>query len=72
MGGIDSQLPPARDPTALQMELRLCPSRDRADALQEAWLASIEGRSPARAVNTYAQRERRHRRSEIPFGTESW
>ena len=54
------------------MELRLCPSRDRADALQEAWLASIQGRSPARAVNTSAQRERRHRRSEIPFGKEPW
>ena len=49
----------------LALELRLCPRMDREDALQEAWLAALEGRNPARAVNTFAQRERRHRSREV-------
>ncbi len=35
--------------------------------MQEAWLAKLEGRSPARAVNTFAQRERRHRQRMTPM-----
>jgi hypothetical protein len=54
----------------LALELRLCPGVDREDALQEAWLAALEGRDPARAVNTYAQRERRHRRREPALGSD--
>ena len=49
----------------LTCELKLVKSRDREDALQEAWLAQLEGRSPARAVNTYANRERRHRKRQF-------
>jgi hypothetical protein len=59
-------LPPLAGAPAskLRLELRLTPSIDRDDAVQEAWLAHLEGRSPARAVNTFAQRERRHRRRQ--------
>lgn len=46
----------------LALELRLVPRQDREDALQEAWLAQLAGQDPARAVNTFACRERRHRR----------
>lgn len=48
----------------LSLELRLTPRADRDDAAQEAWLAKLEGRNPARAVATYAQRERRRRMRE--------
>jgi hypothetical protein len=64
MHSIAAVRPSAPRPDKLDLELRLCPSRDREDALQEAWLAALEGRNPARAVNTFAQRERRHRKRE--------
>jgi hypothetical protein len=54
-------LPPVLDDRKLALELRLVMVRDREDALQEAWLAYLEGRSPIRAVNTYARRENRWR-----------
>jgi hypothetical protein len=60
-------LPPTADAPAaakLRLELRLTPTVDREDAAQEAWLAHLEGRSPARAVNTFSQRERRHRKRQ--------
>jgi hypothetical protein len=56
-----SPLPLTDDPAKLRLELKLCPACDREDAMQEAWLASLEGRRPHRAVNTFAQRERRYR-----------
>jgi hypothetical protein len=62
---------PAPRPDELDLELRLCPARDREDAMQEAWLAALEGRNPARAVNTFAQRERRHRRREAAMPVEA-
>ena len=46
----------------LSLELRLVREPDRADAEQEAWVARLEGRNPATAVNTFAQRERRYRK----------
>jgi hypothetical protein len=52
----------------LRLELRLTPTVDREDAAQEAWLAHLQGRNPARAVNTFAQRERRHRRRQRAVG----
>jgi hypothetical protein len=52
----------------LRLELRLTPTVDREDAAQEAWLAHLQGRNPARAVNTFAQRERRHRRRQRAAG----
>ncbi len=62
-----SLLPQTDRPDRLKLELALCPSCDREDAMQEAWLAKLEGRSPARAVNTFAQRERRHRQRMTPM-----
>jgi hypothetical protein len=70
MHSIAAVRPSAPRPDKLDLELRLCPAHDREDALQEAWLAALEGRNPARAVNTYAQRERRHRRREAALGVE--
>lgn len=54
-------LPTGADTAKLKLELRLLPDTDREDAVQEAWLALLSGRDPARAVNTFGQRERRHR-----------
>ena len=66
-------LPRTDRPDRLKLELALCPSCDREDAMQEAWLAKLEGRSPARAVNTFAQRERRHRQRMTPMSVAlSW
>ncbi|MCL4210932.1 MAG: hypothetical protein KJZ68_09715 [Phycisphaerales bacterium] len=58
----------ARTAAKLKLELRLTPGVDREDAAQEAWLAHMEGRNPARAVNTFAQRERRYRRRQRAVG----
>jgi len=71
MRSINAVRPPAPRPDKLDLELRLCPARDREDAMQEAWLAALEGRNPARAVNTFAQRERRHRRREAALGLDA-
>lgn len=65
---MNSVLPPATDDRKLALELRLVTALDKEDALQEAWVAHLEGRDPARAVNTYAQRERRHRRRMWTLG----
>lgn len=59
---MSSALPPVMDDRKLTLELRLVMAPDKEDALQEAWLAHLEGRNPTRAVNTYARRERRYRR----------
>jgi len=59
------QLPPTADASHLALELRLVRASDKDDALQEAWVAHLEGRNPARAVNTFAQRELRRRRREM-------
>ena len=42
MHSIAAVRPSAPRPDKLDLELRLCPSRDREDALQEAWLAALE------------------------------
>jgi hypothetical protein len=49
----------------LLMELRFVNLVDREDAIQEAWIAHLEGRNPARAVATFAQRLRRNRQRTI-------
>ncbi|MBK9126288.1 MAG: hypothetical protein IPM13_00595 [Phycisphaerales bacterium] len=58
-------LPPVCPADRLGLELRLVPRADREDAVQEAWLAFLSGRDPARAVNTYARRERRLRQRMV-------
>jgi hypothetical protein len=63
----DRVLPPLREDRKLRLELRLVGGLDRDDAVQEAWLAHLEGRNPARAVNTFARRERRHRQRMLPI-----
>ena len=59
------QLPTLLDSAALQTELRFVNPKDRDDAIQEAWLAHLEGRDPARAVATFAQRLRRDRQRTL-------
>ncbi|MFM1881648.1 MAG: hypothetical protein RJA05_57 [Planctomycetota bacterium] len=71
MRSLRAELPNTPLAAKLALELRLCPGIDREDALQEAWLAALEGRNPARAVNTFAQRERRHRRREAALGVDA-
>lgn len=61
----DSALLPLRKDRRLALELRLVVGPDREDAVQEAWVALLEGRDPARAVNTFARRERRYRRRAL-------
>jgi len=58
-------LPPTRDIVRLEGELSVVPIAAREDALQEAWLAHLSGRDPARAVNTLARRGRRRRMRRI-------
>lgn len=55
-------LPPTRDAER---------HADREEVVQEAWLAHLSERSPARAVNTFARRERRRQRREITAPTGS-
>ncbi len=59
---MNTTLPPVCGAAKLNLELRLVPRPYREDAVQEAWLAFLSGRDPARAVNTFSRRERRHRR----------
>ena len=59
---MDHVLPPLDDPGRLVIELRFVPAPDLDDAVQEAWLAHLEGRPVSTAVNTYAQRQRRWRK----------
>ncbi|MCK6456381.1 MAG: hypothetical protein L6Q92_07605 [Phycisphaerae bacterium] len=66
-GNVRLVLPPLRDHRRLALELRLVVWTDRDDAVQEAWLAHLEGRNTARAVNMNARRERRHRQRMVPI-----
>ena len=40
------------------------PARHRADLVQQAWLAHLEGQNPIRIVERHAKRERRHEKRE--------
>ena len=66
-GEMAIEYPPLSDEKLeqLQKNLRLCPSRYRDDALQEAWLAHLEGRDPAAAVSNFVRGERRHELREV-------
>ncbi|MCK4659963.1 MAG: hypothetical protein KAV82_10620 [Phycisphaerae bacterium] len=57
-----SQLPPNLDIAQLELELRFVPGPLKPDAVQEAWIAHLDGRSPVLAVKAFAERERRYRR----------
>ena len=64
-----NDLPPVAErdrADALSVELRLVPDRAKADAAQEAWIAFLDGRDPARAVKAWWMRMRRRERREVP------
>lgn len=59
---VDASLPPLRRRSALDRlaaEVRLVRGSHRAEAIQIAWVAWLEGRHPARAVNTWWRAELR-------------
>ena len=41
------------------------PMRFREDAIQEAWVAHLEGLDPIRAMDRYAQDELRHEKRQV-------
>lgn len=61
-------LPPSAALPRLALELRFVRSAERDDAAQEAWVAHLEGRDPAKAVSNFRHRERRRRIREIAVG----
>lgn len=63
------ELPPIEDIERLHKELTFVPLRDREDAVQEAWLAHLEGRDVVQAIKTYVVREHRHRKRVKNHGT---
>ena len=54
--------PPGTDAETFQR----IPLRRREDAIQEAWLAHLEGRDPVAAANAFNVRERLHEHRQIP------
>lgn len=63
-------LPPVACVARLRLELQLVSAGQRGEALQVAWVAHLEGKDAARAVNTWWRRELRQRRREITIGTD--
>jgi len=58
---MSTAVPPSQQPGRVALELRFVRGADRDDAVQEAWLAHLEGRDPAKAVSAFRHRERRRR-----------
>ena len=54
-------------PGMTEADLLLVPLRHREDALQEAWLAHLEGRNPRLAARAYGKRERAHEQRHPAF-----
>lgn len=50
--------PPGVKVSSVIATLNRIASERREDAIQEAWLAHLEGRNPVRAMNAYKERER--------------
>lgn len=69
MSGVDvtTLLPPVagRTEALLKRELSLCAHGLHEDAVGEAWVAHLEGRSVVQAVNTFRKRESRQAGREI-------
>jgi len=65
--GVMATLPPVagRMEALLKRELSLCAPAQREDAVGEAWVAHLEGRSVVQAVNTFRKRESRRGSREI-------
>ncbi|MCE9618440.1 MAG: hypothetical protein K8R92_00840 [Planctomycetes bacterium] len=55
-----NDLPPVHNLQKLLTELSKIERSLRAEALQVAWLAHLENRNAATAINTWRRRERRH------------
>lgn len=51
----------------VELRLKHIAAGDRPDALQEAVLAHLEGKSPALAVKRLGERERLHQQRETPL-----
>lgn len=64
---MDYSLPPIDRITDLKSELAQVPKRHRDDAVQEAWLAHLEGRDSVKAIAAYRMRELRHERRTVPL-----
>jgi len=58
---------PPLPPGLSKEQLERIPPRFREDAIQEAWVAHLEGRKPWAAVVTFLKREKRHEEREIPY-----
>ncbi len=61
-------LPSTTNDARLALEMRMTSRADREDAAQEAWVAHLQGRDTAVAVNTFNKRERRHRARQTTRG----
>lgn len=57
-----------RGTSRLLIELALVSPGDRDDAMQEAWLAKLSGRSQTSAVRSFRRREARHRSRDLEGG----
>ena len=59
------ELPPGMSET----DLIGIPTRHREDAVQEAWLAHLQGQDPVKAARNYKDRETFHERREPSFSS---
>ena len=62
---MDVPLPPG----TTKKTFELIPARHREDAIQEAWLAYLQGKRPKRAAEKYAINELRRERRHIQVDT---
>jgi hypothetical protein len=60
-------LPPCDNIDRLRWEISRLRGSHQDDALQEAWLAHLEGRNPISAAKVYANRLRRERARQTPI-----
>jgi hypothetical protein len=64
-------LPPVSNTGQFEAQLSQVPARLREDALQEAWVAHLDGRDPLQVMWKYVQRERRREKhGHIEFNEE--
>jgi hypothetical protein len=61
-----SPLPPFANPEVLSAALSRVPVGLREDAIQEAWVAHLEGGDPLDAIQRFDTRERRHKKRFVP------
>jgi hypothetical protein len=69
---MDYVFPPVENVDQLKAELSTIPVRHRDDAVQEAWVAHLEGRDPLQAMHTWSLKEKRaEKRARIETDSES-